>query len=465
MTFNSVQFLIFLPLVLIAYGALFARESWRDALLLVASYYFYMCWSWPYAGLLLFSTTVDYFVGRRLAAMEDSRARRGLMIASVVLNLGILGTFKYFNFFMDTAASVGHAFLLPIPTIHHKLILPIAISFYTFHELSYIIDIYRRQIDCERRFVKYALFVAFFPQLVAGPILRASHFLPQLHRTPPLSEERLNSGFALIFRGLIKKVVIADLLAAFGVDAVFAHPTNYSSVDLLMAVYGYSFQIYNDFSGYSDIAIGAAKILGFDINRNFNRPYLAENIRDFWSRWHISLSTWLRDYLYIPLGGNRSGPWRQRLNLMITMLLGGLWHGASLNFVLWGGWHGLLLILARGAKAADVVSAAVRLRRRIVCFHLVAFSWLLFRIRGWEDLSLFVQGLLRFSGGTVLHPAFYAVLGAAFLTHFVSGRWAERWGRSWLAVPTPIQAGAYSVLLIAFCGLTMSAPSFIYFDF
>jgi D-alanyl-lipoteichoic acid acyltransferase DltB (MBOAT superfamily) len=464
-TFNSVLFLFFLPCVLVLYALVCTRESLRDWLLLCASYYFYMCWSWPYAGLLLLSTTIDYWVGIGLQTVESPRARKALMVASVTVNLAILGTFKYFNFFADLTAMAGHRLGLAVPTVHHQLILPIAISFYTFHELSYIIDVYHRRIDCERRFVKYALFVVFFPQLVAGPILRASHFIPQLHRRPALSQARATRGFALIFRGLTKKIVLADMLAGFGVDAVFARPAAYSSLDLVMAIYGYSFQIYNDFSGYSDIAIGTACILGFDLNENFNRPYLAQGIREFWTRWHISLSTWLRDYLYIPLGGNRQGIWRQRANLMITMLLGGLWHGAAINFVLWGGWHGLLLCLARQRHRPEARSWLVIWRRRLLCFHLVAFSWLLFRIRTAPDLATYLGGLTRMTGGTALPALFYGILAAAFVSHFLSQAWIERLGRSWLEVPRPLQAVAYAMLLVAFSGLTVGAPSFIYFEF
>ncbi|WP_197466079.1 MBOAT family protein, partial [Oleiphilus sp. HI0080] len=279
-----------------------------------------------------------------------ARQRKGLLLISLTVNLGILAYFKYNNFFIDVSKQ-GLALLgIDMPELYHQLLLPVGISFYTFQTLSYSIDLYRRNISHENSFVKFAVFVSFFPQLVAGPIVRAKDFLPQLHAKLSLSKENVNLGLWLIFLGLFKKIVVADLLAYLVVDAVFANPENYSSWDLLVGLYAYAFQIYCDFSGYSDIAIGIALILGFHLPINFNRPYLAQTPSDFWKRWHISLSSWLRDYLYISLGGNRGGRFFTARNLLLTMLLGGLWHGAAWNFVLWGAFHGMILVMSRNVR-------------------------------------------------------------------------------------------------------------------
>lgn len=284
MYFNSSEFALFLPIVLVLYTAIFRHERLRDGLLLVASYIFYMAWYWQYAGLIAFSTCVDFFVGKLMAREERQNIRRLLLIFSLVTNLGLLAVFKYFNFFADTSRQILTSFGIDIPLFHYELLLPVGISFYTFQSLSYTIDLYRKRINEEKNFVKFATFVAFFPQLVAGPIVRAADFLPQINRTPVITQEQFSLGLSLVFIGLFKKIVIADLLAQMAVDSIFANPGAYSSWDLLMALYGYTFQIYCDFSGYSDIAIGVAAMFGFVLPQNFNRPYLAQNIREFWTR-------------------------------------------------------------------------------------------------------------------------------------------------------------------------------------
>ena len=470
MNFNSPQFLLFFPTVVLLYCLVYRRERWRDLLLLVASYAFYMSWNWKYSGLILLSTVIDYVVGRALARAEDPHRRKRLLLTSLTTNLGLLGLFKYFNFFADVTGDGLHLLGIDadLSIFHHHLLLPVGISFYTFQTLSYTLDIYYRQIRDEPSFVKFALFVSFFPQLVAGPIVRAADFLPQLRTAPSFTRARVQSGMALMFRGLFKKVVLADLLAGLGVDAVFAHPSLYSSWTLLLALYGYSFQIYNDFSGYSDIAIGAARILGFELPINFDRPYLSQNPREFWTRWHISLSTWLRDYLYIPLGGNRGSPMRVKFNLLMTMFLGGLWHGAALNFVFWGIWHGLLLTVIRGPRrnrGGPPDGLPGRLLRRFGCFHLIAFSWLLFRIGSAQDLWLYLKGLLTFTGGSAFHPLYYAILGTAVVAHFVSRDWVDSVMERWAALPAPVQAVGYAALILFFSGVSFGAPAFIYFQF
>ena len=471
MNFNSPEYLLFLPLVVLLHAALTGKERARQLFLLVASYAFYMSWDWRYAGLILFSTVVDFWIGRNLGENGRSkRARKLLLVTSLCLNLGLLGLFKYFNFFMDSTQD-GLALLgfdLDLP--HHRLLLPVGISFYTFQTLSYTIDVWRHELKVERDFVRFALFVSFFPQLVAGPIVRAADFLPQLQAPVSADGERVRRGLLRIFRGLFKKVVLADLLANLGVDAVFRDPGAHSSLDLLLALYGYAFQIYNDFSGYSDIAIGSAALLGYHIPENFDRPYLARNVREFWTRWHISLSTWLRDYLYIPLGGSRdTRRGRTTRNLLITMLLGGLWHGAALNFVLWGTYHGVLLAFSRGLdRRASLHGGPSRTRiwlERVVCFHLVLFGWLLFRTSGLENFSAFVSGLAAFGPGLHLDPAYVAILVLAASVHLFPRAWIEEGiGHLW-RLPAPVLGVLFATLILIFCGLTLKSPSFIYFQF
>jgi alginate O-acetyltransferase complex protein AlgI len=464
--FNTPEFLLFFPAVLLLYGLVRTRTVPRETLLLAASYFFYMSWDWRYAGILAFSTTVDWALGLALGAAERPRARRTLLVVSLIVNLGLLATFKYWNFVMEslawTAASVGGSWSPPL----HHLLLPVGISFYTFQSLSYTIDVYRREIPVERSLRRFALYVSFFPQLVAGPIVRAADFLPQLHRPPVVTREAFQSGLLLVFRGVFKKVVIADLLAVLAVDAVFGDPSRFSSLELLLALYGYAFQIYNDFSGYSDVAIGAARMLGYEFPKNFDRPYLARNVRDFWSRWHISLSTWLRDYLYIPLGGNRGPRWMTTRNLMLTMLLGGLWHGAAWTFVLWGAWHGLLLVFSRGAGRLPVVASPARVwGQRLVTFHLVLVGWLLFRAQDLATLTAYARGLLALDVGLRLSPLYVLVLALAAFAHFSPRESLDRWGARFLRLPEPLQGAAYAALLLAFCGLSAGGPSFIYFQF
>ncbi|MBI4000230.1 MAG: MBOAT family protein [Nitrospira defluvii] len=466
MNFNSPEFLVFFTCVLLLYALVFHRACWRDLLLLFASYFFYMSWNWKYAGLLALSTGVDYTVGRLLNREQRPWMRKWILVISLTSNLGLLALFKYYNFFMDIVQPAITVLGWDLSFLRHELLLPVGISFYTFQTMSYTIDVYRGERVLERDFLKFAVFVSFFPQLIAGPIVRAKQFLPQLHRAPNVTVERFHDGLLLVFRGLFKKVVIADLLATLAVDKVFAEPLAFSSWDLVIALYAYAFQIYYDFSGYSDIAIGLARMLGYDLPVNFNRPYISENVREFWTRWHISLSTWLRDYLYIPLGGNRSSPWRVRMNLMITMLLGGLWHGAALHFVFWGAYHGILLMLARsGARSEASSNTVAKLCRQIACFHLIAFGWLLFRVQDMQNFLEYVQGWSRFSVGSRLSGTFYLVFGLGVLLHVIPMRQFTPVAEWWIARPVPVQAMLYAGLLVLYCGLTLEAPSFIYFQF
>ena len=466
MNFNTPEFFLFLPAVLLLYGIVRTRMLPRELLLLAASYFFYMSWDWRYAGLLVFSTVVDWWLGLVLGRTEDPRKRKALVTGSLIVNLGILAAFKYWNFVMDSLGWAAHAAGWSWQPPMHHLLLPVGISFYTFQSLSYTLDVYRKEIPVERSLRRFALFVSFFPQLVAGPIVRAQDFLPQLHRTPVVTREAFQSGLLLVFRGCFKKVVLADLLAVLAVNPVFADPSKWSSLDLTLALYGYAFQIYNDFSGYSDVAIGAARMMGYEMPRNFDRPYLARNVRDFWGRWHISLSTWLRDYLYVPLGGNRDGAWKTKRNLMLTMLLGGLWHGAAWTFVLWGAWHGALLVLARGTKRRPGEASPGRvLGERLVTFHLVLLGWLLFRAQDMGTLSAFVSGVAKGTVSTRLHVGYLVVLALAVAAHTIPQGTVARACERFLRLPDFVQGAVYAGTILALCGLSAGGPSFIYFQF
>ena len=469
MSFNSAEYLLFLPLVLLLHGLLEGRQSRRQWLLLVASYGFYMSWNWRYAGLIALSTLVDFWAGKRMSRSQSPVERRLLLLLSLCLNLGLLAIFKYWGFFAGSTESVFELFGSDLALPKHDLLLPVGISFYTFQTLSYTIDLYRRRIEVEPSLTRFALFVSFFPQLVAGPIVRASEFLPQLREERLVRAAQVREGVARIFRGLIKKIVFADILAVALVDPVFASPGDYGSVDLMLGLYAYAFQIYGDFSGYSDIAIGSALCLGYRLPENFNRPYLSQNVREFWTRWHISLSSWLRDYLYIPLGGNRVGPRRTAINLMITMGLGGLWHGAAWNFVLWGVYHGLLLMFARSSDRhadGESDSLAVVFWRRLVCFHLVLGGWLLFRVTSMENLSEFVTSFASFRGGLQASPLAIGVLGLAALAHFFPKDRVDAWQqRGASSTPSWLQGAAYAALIVFFIGATLDTAAFIYFQF
>lgn len=339
MLFSSPRYAVFILIVLILLGLPTALRT-RKNILVVASSIFYAAWDWRYLGLLALISIIDFVAADKIHASENQRTRKAWIVFSVGSNLAILGYFKYFNFFLENLNGLLAPWSGQLP--YKEILLPAGISFYTFKSMSYTLDVYRRHIKPCANYLDYAMFITFFPELIAGPIVRASVFLPQMERVPGPSRERLRIGLGLFVMGLVKKRVIADHLAGF-VDPVFANPALYSAASVWVAVIGYALQIYCDFSGYSDMAIGSAKMIGYELPENFLMPYLSPNITVFWRRWHMTLSSWLRDYLYIPLGGNRRGYARTYVNLFLTMLLGGLWHGASWNFVLWGALHGTAL--------------------------------------------------------------------------------------------------------------------------
>ncbi|MCH1439820.1 MAG: MBOAT family protein, partial [Rubripirellula sp.] len=394
MLFTQFEFPIFFLCVLIAAWLCRGRKT-RNAVLLIASYYFYAYWDYRFCSLLALSTVVDYCIARGMVRSTGTTARRVLLMTSLVVNLGVLGFFKYFNFFIDSASPALQAIGLSGETLN--IILPVGVSFYTFQTLSYTIDVYRGVLKPVNRFIDFALYVAFFPQLVAGPIVRARELLPQLATVPKFSKRRCYSGAQQMLRGLVKKVLLADRLGE-AVDVVFAGPDLYSGVTIWIVVFAYAGQIYYDFSGYSDIAIGAAKMLGYRFPVNFRHPYLSGSMSEFWHRWHMTLSRWLRDYVYIGLGGSRVSQWVTYRNLMITMTLGGLWHGAAWTFVLWGIWHGFALAFERAFKN----SVGYKLSRPVSWFltmSVVLAGWVLFRSDSLATATGVLQRMLSFADG------------------------------------------------------------------
>ncbi len=385
MLFNSIEFWVFFAV----FFSLYVRfgKTGQNRLLLVASYIFYGSWNWRFLGLLIFTTIVDWYVALRISAATDPRARKRWLALSITTNLAVLGFFKYYDFFATSAVDLAARAGIPLhPSLIH-VILPVGISFYTFQSMSYTIDVFRGRVPATPKLFEFAVYTAFFPQLVAGPIERGWHMLPQVQSPRRVTREGLEEGFYLVSWGLFKKVFIADNLSEI-VQAVYGGGGPQDAMSTLMAVYAFAFQIYCDFSGYTDIARGIARAMGFELLLNFNLPYLAVNPSDFWRRWHMSLSTWLRDYLYIPLGGNRRGTARTYVNLMITMLLGGLWHGAAWTFVGWGAYHGALLCAHRAlgpllealpAARGRVATALSRGTRTLVMFHLATLGWIPFR--------------------------------------------------------------------------------------
>lgn len=465
MAFHGLHFLAFFPLVLALSWGLRRNLLARNLFLLAASYYFYMSWNVAYGILILSMTGIDFVVANRIAASGSQRTRRGWLTLSVTSNLGMLFLFKYYNFFLDNVGAGG--------SIHHSLALPLGISFFTFEALSYTIDVYRGVLAPTKSFLRFCLFISFFPRMVAGPIIRASHFLPQLERTPQFDDHAAESGLGRMLLGLFKKLCIADVLGVALVDPVFADPSGANWATALLAMYAYAFQIYYDFSGYSDIALGAAKMLGFDLPINFDRPYCATSIRDFWRRWHISLSTWLRDYLYVPLGGGRGSVWKTARNLAVVMLLGGLWHGASWMFVLWGAMHGGLLAggrlfhAATGMEADRVDQPAVtRVARIVVTFHLAAVTFLVFRASDWATFTQLIESAWSnaLSPKPVAPLAFVSLTVAALLEWTPRG-WLERLASTYLRLPCPLQASVVAGSLLLFGVIGGTGNPFIYFQF
>ena len=467
MLFNSVHFLIFLPVVAAVYFLLPLRA--RRVFLLAASFYFYCVWSVKWSFLMAYTIAQDYAAIRILSRSDRPGVRRAALVVSLGGNLLILGLFKYYGFFNNTlAALLGHR---PLPVL--DLILPMGISFYTFQTMSYVIDVYRRDTEPPRSLLDFALFITFFPQLVAGPIMRGKDLLPQFFENHRPEGRRILSGVLLCVWGLLKKTLVADPMgvvvqSVYGTAGAPLDPSGFSGGTLLLATYAFAVQIYCDFSAYSDICIGAGRILGFRIMENFNSPYLAVSITDFWRRWHISLSTWLRDYLYIPLGGNRLGRVRTYINLMATMLLGGLWHGANWTFVIWGGLHGVYLSIERvlGIHSLDTrkMSAPERWIRRGITFHLVCLSWIFFRCPTFSQAFEILRRIAAWAQGQVTSPVPLACILAIVAVETAKQR--IDFHELFLRRPIFSRWVVYACVGLLFIVLsTARSPEFIYFQF
>jgi D-alanyl-lipoteichoic acid acyltransferase DltB (MBOAT superfamily) len=398
--FNSIDFIVFLAILLPLYYVL--AQRWQNVLLLAASYLFYGWWDWRFLSLLLASTLIDFTCGILIHRSVTETRRRRLLLVTLVLNLGFLGFFKYFGFFVESFSELMRQLGVHASVPVLRVILPVGISFYTFQSISYTIDIYRRRTDPTTNLIAFALYVSYFPHLVAGPIQRSAHLLPQLLSKRRVTGASIATGCQLMLMGYFKKVCIADGVAPY-VDHAFAQPLTLTSTHLLLALYLFALQIYGDFSGYTDIARGVSRLLGIELTLNFRQPYLSSDISDFWRRWHIALSSFLRDYLYIPLGGSREGAARTHRNLMITMLLGGLWHGASWNFIVWGGLHGVYLSIHRMVGRTRRAGAERRPHGRrewgvfclkvFVTFHLVCLAWIFFRAEDFGSAVAYLTAL------------------------------------------------------------------------
>lgn len=477
MFFNSLQFAYFLPVVFLAYWFIPNKsKTSQNFVLILASYFFYSCWDWRFLYLLIFSTLLDYFSAIQIENSQTQKQRRFWLWLCVIINVGFLGIFKYYNFFISSFTDLLNSFGFHANPLLLKVILPVGISFYTFHGLSYIIDIYYKRIKSEKNFIDYSLFVSYFPLLVAGPIERATHLLPQLKVKREFNFEKAKEGIYQIIWGLVKKVVIADTCAMYA-NAVFDHYNSMNTLSLILGAVYFAFQIYGDFSGYSDIALGTSKLFGIDLLKNFDYPYFSRDIAEFWRKWHISLTTWFRDYIYIPLGGSRGSKWIKIRNTFIIFLVSGFWHGANWTFIAWGLINALyfipLLVLNRNRKNIDDFKISFNLGsirtlfNILVTFAITCLAWIFFRAKTIHDAISYIKRML-----TDLHFASqyfnferynYEIIIMILL--FVMVEWNNRYkieplsGKySWLKV-------SLSIIAIIALGIFTDYKNFIYFQF
>lgn len=488
MLFSSGLFFILFLLFSLFYIAFRKHTLARLIYVTLFSLYFYYKSSGVWFGLLVFTATSDFLIAQVMSRTEGVNRKKWLVVLSLCINLGMLGYFKYFNFLRELGASLlqeigvwfHYAPWQSLEVEHLNIFLPVGISFFTFQSISYVIDVYRGKIKPLGRWIDYLFYVSFFPQLVAGPIVRARDFIPQIYREPMVSRAEFGEGLFLILCGLIKKCVISDYISMNFVDRVFDAPTLYTGVENLIGVYGYTLQIYCDFSGYSDMAIGIALLLGFRFNINFDSPYQSATITEFWRRWHISLSSWLKDYLYISLGGNRKGRIRTYINLFLTMLLGGLWHGASVRFILWGALHGVSLAIHKALMAAfpgfKKTGVEMGLTRRVmetfVTFHLVCFGWILFRADSMQKVGEILTQIT-----TNFHPEIFTqfvsgyktvcvLMLMGYLFHFIPKRVENRLQDVVTRSPLVVQAFMLAVaIFIVIQFRSAGVQPFIYFQF
>lgn len=474
MIFNSWEFLLFFVVVFALYASV--RLRWQNLLLVVASYFFYGWWDWRFLSLLAVSTVVDYCVGRALEKTQEDGRRKALLLLSVFTNLGILGFFKYCNFFVESAVGALTTLGLEAHAPTLQIVLPVGISFYTFQTMAYTIDVYRGRMKVVKDPVAFAVYVSYFPQLVAGPIERAQNLLPQFTKKREITMENLSSGALLVLIGLVRKVVIADV-AASEVDAAFGDPASLGSWALLRGVLLFGLQIYGDFAGYTDIARGISRMLGIELMRNFEHPYFSTNITVFWRRWHVSLSSWLRDYLYIPLGGNRGPSWFVYRNLLLTMLLGGLWHGAAWTFVVWGAIHGGALsvhkLLLRGKRPPmwperpkTVGGLAWMAFSWLLTMVVVYVAWVFFRATDFGNAFDVLSGILAFEGGFSVRSLMLPVLLTALVLAIDIPQYLSRKHTVMLSWPWPVRGLVYAALVFILAVFrSESDVPFIYFQF
>jgi D-alanyl-lipoteichoic acid acyltransferase DltB (MBOAT superfamily) len=482
MLFNSIDFAVFLPIVFLLYWFVFNRNiRLRNLLIVVASYVFYGWWDWRFLSLIIFSTSVDYSVGYRLSKVDNVVGRNVLLWISILVNLGFLGFFKYYNFFLDNFVAAFSFFGHNFSGHFLNIILPVGISFYTFQTLSYTIDVYKNKLEPTNDFIAFSAFVAFFPQLVAGPIERAKHLLPQFYTLRVFDYNKSVDGMRQILWGLFKKVVIADNCAEFA-NYIFSNSAQLNGSTLVLGALFFSFQIYGDFSGYSDIAIGTAKLFGFDLMRNFNFPYFSRDIAEFWRRWHISLSTWFRDYLYIPLGGSRGSVLMQVRNIFIIFVVSGFWHGANWTFIVWGAlnaFYFLPLLLSKNNRRNLDIPAMGRtfpspkeLALILLTFGLTVFAWIFFRAEDLGHAFSYIQGV--FSASLFEMPDYKGIRRSLFtvvlIVVFVLTEWhgrAEQFAiANILRDRKRVYRWSYYLMLVFFIyWLHADDPAFIYFQF
>ena len=475
MFFNSLAFAIFLPVVFFLYWFVFNKtKSTQNTLLIVASYYFYSCWDWRFLFLLVFSTFLDYYTGIRIEKSTNDKGRKFWFWLSVGVNLGFLGIFKYYNFFSDSFAQMLTTVGFKASPILLDVVLPVGISFYTFHGLSYVIDIYFKRIKAEYNFVDYSLFVSYFPLLVAGPIERATHLLPQIKEKRRFDIEKSKEGINQIIWGLFKKVVIADTCAIYA-NQIFDNYEKMDSFTLVMGTVYFAFQIYGDFSGYSDMALGMSKLFGLDLLRNFNYPYFSRDIAEFWRRWHISLSSWFRDYVYIPLGGSKGNKWKQVRNVFLIFLLSGFWHGANWTYIIWGLINAVyfipLLLFKKNRNNIGDISLSVNIKSIKIILHvgitfaLVCFSWIFFRSENIMNAIDYVRRILVFSFdfNNVKEQITYNIL--FLLPFFMVLEWRNRMYDCPLSNKFSKLKLTFIVLLILVLGQFNIDNKFIYFQF
>jgi D-alanyl-lipoteichoic acid acyltransferase DltB (MBOAT superfamily) len=482
MLFNSVSFAIFLPIVFLLYWFVTNKNlKLQNILLLVSSYFFYACWDWRFLFLLMFSTLLDYYSGLAMAGTTNQRKRQIWFWLSIGINLGFLGIFKYYNFFASSFAEAAAGLGFQTNPVLLEVLLPVGISFYTFHGLSYVIDIYKNRIEAERSFVDYGVFVSFFPLLVAGPIERATHLLPQIKMPRVFNKQKAIDGLRQILWGLFKKIVIADQCAEMA-NTIFNNSENMSGSSLFLGALFFTFQIYGDFSGYSDIALGTARLFGIELLQNFRYPYFSRDIAEFWRRWHISLSSWFRDYLYIPLGGSKGGTWMKVRNTFIIFLVSGFWHGANWTFIAWGALNAIyflpLLLNKSNRQNIDTVAEGRMLPSlretwaMFSTFMLTVFAWIFFRAESMSHAFSYIGGMFNSSIFTSTKFEGSGAVGRILLLTLIflvvewmgrENRYAlENFGLRW---KRPVRWAVYYAIIVAIFVYGGKEQQFIYFQF